>query len=578
MNELLEVVAEATRSVGAVASVHVGAYPVLPQPCVYVVIPHEYFVLTRLNAQPSAEQRARTVGFCVEHPGNLSFEIGARHAATLGAVMDINDDSTSALRAGGLAAHRFTLGYSSRWDVWRGDQRAERPIDITYLGTTDVRRDNLLARQSEQLSTADCRLLIPPHEWMAKPRPDFLMGTAKLRHLAGSKVLLNLHRGRSRALEWVRVLEAICNGCVVVSESSLDFMPLLPGRHIALAHPTNTVAVATALLRHPDRLAAMRNEAYGFCQTLDMQTSARTLVEIGESLVRRHAKVPSIDPAGEAAGRVTRPAADLLPPAHGLPELSDAWATVAQPVREAQARLIEAILVDSSAAEITLPTMDTASPPRVRALMPLGIDDRAASGITSRSLETQEVPVALSTARPSGQRSSLFPRDLFSRGALLNALLEHVSEPFVLVIEPGNELFGPGVRRLLTALEEDPTADASFGIMADVSGGVLWNALPVEAERLARRAYLSAPFLIRRQVLAALGAFADDVALIGYEYHDFWCRFALSKRRAVFVQQIVGRGRPTAVPEVSIARTAPHLTLAALHRSATRRPVSAARR
>src|ERR1017187_3508954 len=181
MGELLEVVSDAVSHTGVRTSIHIGSFPSLSEPAAYVVVPHEFFVLTAPEDQPTDEQLSRTIGFCVEHPGNATFEVSASRGARLGALFDINADSTDELRRRGLSVERFRLGYSPRWDAWGGDSTSLRPTDITYMGTADARRDQLLALQAEALSRWDCRLLLPPHEQMTQPRPDFLMGSEKLR-------------------------------------------------------------------------------------------------------------------------------------------------------------------------------------------------------------------------------------------------------------------------------------------------------------------------------------------------------------------------------------------------------------
>ncbi|MFZ0179584.1 MAG: glycosyltransferase, partial [Candidatus Dormiibacterota bacterium] len=286
MRELLGVAADAVERAGGSVSLHTGAYPVMPSPCVYVVIPHEYFVVTPVDHQPTAAQRSRTIGFCVEHPGNQTFEVSFGYARCLGGVVDINDDSLAELRRRGIPAERFVLGYSPLWDAWGGSDKSDRPIDITYLGTTDIRRAQLLALQAGELAVWNTRLLIPPHEPMIRSRPDFLMGEAKLQHLASTKVLINLHRGGSRSLEWVRILESMCNGCVVTSERSDDFWPLVPGEDLVFAEPTRVAAAASALLRDPQRLGSMRQAAWAKCRSIDMRASAERLIEMAAEIER----------------------------------------------------------------------------------------------------------------------------------------------------------------------------------------------------------------------------------------------------------------------------------------------------
>ena len=70
MEELLGVVAEEVRAIGVDASSHRGAFPPGDGNEVFVVVPHEYFVLTDIESHPDAATLRRTIAFCVEHPGN----------------------------------------------------------------------------------------------------------------------------------------------------------------------------------------------------------------------------------------------------------------------------------------------------------------------------------------------------------------------------------------------------------------------------------------------------------------------------------------------------------------------------
>ena len=152
----------------------------------------------------------------------------------------------------------------------------------------------------------------------------------------------------------------------------------------------------------------------------------------------------------------------------------------------------------------------------------------------------------------------------------MNAITATESE-LVLVIEPGHELFHRAIRGLMQALDASPGAVAAYAFMANPSAGELWNALPWEPERLAIRAYLTAPFMIRRAALVELGRIAEEPALEGYEYHDLWCRIAHRGWESVFVQQILGRGRRRLASGGGIiAAIAPDITRNALQRSARR--------
>ena len=165
---------------------------------------------------------------------------------------------------------------------------------------------------------------------MGQARPDFLMGRAKHEHLADSRLLLNLHRERSGALEWVRVLEAMCNGCVVLTETSIDVAPLVPGDHLVMTRAESLGAAAAALAGQPDREHKMRTAAYEFVRTtLDMRDSAGVLIRLATELLTR-TPAPHAEPAAPPVAPVVtgeRPlAVDTRPGIPGSPG-SPHWAT-----------------------------------------------------------------------------------------------------------------------------------------------------------------------------------------------------------------------------------------------------------
>ncbi len=559
MAELLEVVADAVTGVGGTASMHVGAFPADDEASIYVVVPHEYFVLTPPELRPGPDRLARTIGFCVEHPGTATFETTAGWAAELGATVDINRDSTVELRRRGIAARRFVMGYSRLWDQWHGRSDIDRRIDITYLGTTDIGRDHLLCEQARRLGEWRTALLIPPHEQMTRPRPDFLMGAAKHEHLVNSRILLNLHRGGSCALEWVRVLEAVVNGCVVVSEHSTDFAPLVPGTHIAFSRGSAVVDVAAALLRHPDRLSSIRDAAYTLCRDeLSMRESAAELLEIGSSLLRsaRARPTPSAAPSPPTPAQTGPP----QPPTH-LPELAP-WAELIPP--DGRRALASSLQTATSVDGLVVDERRTARLAGEACVVDVVVaasGDVLDLGLTLASLDDQDVSIQALIGRGADA-----PEVSAARGRIRNALLSRASTDLVLVIDPGQELFPRALRTLVDALTADHAA-AVYPMVADTSGGVLWNSLPPEEERLARRVYIGAPFLIRRDVLDRVGGFSENPAVDGYEDHELWLRLIAAGYKGILVPQILASGRRFDAPPYGVARLMPELTIDALERA-----------
>jgi hypothetical protein len=564
MDELLEVVAGEVRALGVEATSHKGAFPPDDGNEVFVVVPHEYFVLTDPAEHPDGDRLARTVAFCVEHPGNATFETSARWAARLGGAVDINRDGADELVHRGIGALRFSLGYSRRWDHWHGDLERARPCDITYLGTTDVRRDFLLGSQARALSQWRTKLLIPPHEQMTASRPDFLMGPDKLEHLASSKILLNLHRGASRSLEWVRVLEAMCNGCVVVSEQSTDYEPFVPGVHLGFARGPATVAIAASLLRAPERLQELQANAYEFCKRhLSMASSAALLVALAESLLGRGPAPQAVTSGPRAASAPTPQVPEPRPPRSGLPDPPEWVGMVPREVRAQLARS-HARALQSGTLEITERHLGDTHDVRVDALVSRGSDDvglaRTLRGLAGQDVATR---VLVGTSIVGGNGLGV------AHARVRNHLLGLVDAPYVLVIQPDQELFPGALRRLVAPLDSDDGMAATYGMMFDPDAGALWNALPLELERLVGRAYLHAPMLVRAAVLSSLGGFDEGPALISYEDQDFWLRFVTAGHVAQMVPEIVGAGRQPGATALGPSTWMPEATAEALSRART---------
>lgn len=130
-------------------------------------------------------------------------------------------------------------------------------------------------------------MLVPSQAPKIVPRADYLVDDEKFAHLARTKLLVNLHQEHSRSFEWVRVLQAIANGCVVVSEPSLDDQPLVPGEHFAVAAPASIPHVVEGLLQQPERLRSIRTAAYDMLRGgLEMLRAIERLIATAESLVR----------------------------------------------------------------------------------------------------------------------------------------------------------------------------------------------------------------------------------------------------------------------------------------------------
>ncbi|UMP02713.1 glycosyltransferase [Amycolatopsis sp. EV170708-02-1] len=548
MEELLEVVADAVRTAGGKARTAIGTYPEADSDTVYVVVPHEYFVTIPDADFPTAAQCRRTIGFCVEHPGTATFERNAELLSILGGAVDINTDSTAELRRRGIGVEHFQLGYSPLWDLWGGDLDSPRDLDVTYLGTAERRRSVLLGSYARDLAGLRTRLLTPPHEPMTAARVDFLPGKAKFEHLARSRFLLNLHRERKQTLEWVRTLEAMTNGCVVVSETSVDVEPLVPGEHLVLARPEALGSVVAALADEPERERHLRSAAYGFVKSLDMTASARRLIELASSL--GSAPAADIAPARALATSLRNPE-DAL--AIDTPSFDARFAGDRSAAGPASARgtALSARIAQRTAGARRVATRSwepaaasTAGTADVDVLIVRRtgeVDpDDLANDLLTGSVTPRKVLVGEDGVHPWPRPR---PYDVLlhdtplGRGLTRNSLLERSTASWLLVLDGGMRASEFLLERLLAVSEG---ADVVHCPVADPVDGLV-GALPPEERRLRTLPYLGSGYLVRRSLVDEFGGWNTEVLFEGLEDHLFWRRVAAAARPTTLVQQVLLR-------------------------------------
>jgi hypothetical protein len=450
-----------------------------------------------------------------------------RWARQLAACVDINDDSARALNACGVPAERFVLGYSNRWDHWGGSE-IERNHDVIYVGTADERQSRLLGLDVEVLEDFEVLFAIQPRRPMTTA--DSSMSERKLALLAASRVMLNVHRLGSQSLDWVRTLEAMCNGCVTVSEHSLDVAPLVPGRHLVLGRPRTLARLACVLLRDPARLRAIRNEAYEFLKSdLTMRPSALLLAQLAADVRSGGPRAPiSTRTATPASAYPTRP--DRRPADEADAVGPVAAAELAPRTRPGSLRGRRAKPNrDDEALDVVLVGTDE-SPDASVALAPLLPQLRGMDVVVHLCVDGVATPRAVDSETRLYQRAR--------RGdvaALLNEAIVTSDAAMVLVLGTGDQLGDRAVQRLRTALCEEGV-DAAYGIVVTPQG-LLTSVLPLEADRLVSSDYIAMAALWRRASLIRLGGWSEDPMLRGAENWDLWRQLAISGGSAVMLQR-----------------------------------------
>jgi glycosyltransferase involved in cell wall biosynthesis len=576
MNELLAALAHEVGLLDMDVYLAFDSFPEMDGRAAYVVIPHEYFATVPAKSQPSSKKLARTIAFCVEQPGTPWFDLAAAHASRVGAALDISRGGTRELRRRGVRAEHVRLGYTEQWDRWHGDESFERPVDVLHLGTDTWRRRKALAGYASTLWPHETRILVPPVAPKTEARPDFLLGESKWEALRSAKTLLNLHRQASPFFEWLRVLEAIANGCVVVSEHSLDTDPLLPGEDFVSGTAENLGPLADRLLQDEDGLRKMRHSAYELVRAeLTMRPLAEILADLAEQLASRASRR-----AARARSRVRAAAKNVAEPSSEEAPDPDAAATkrhLLAEIDEARRKARELCRrrgVDPDVVEeVTRTLAYDAVDPRVSVLVPLyNHADEVTVAIGSAADSTYgKLELVVLDDGSTDDSSAAVERALAERpwlpailfrhrvnqglGPTRNHLVERSRGEYVFALDADNEIYPTALERLVAVLDEHPTAMFAYSTLEEHEDGVptsLRSYQPWEPERLRDGNYVDAMSLMRRDALVEIGGYTDDLRLYGWEDYDLWCRAAERGLEGVHLPQILGRYHHGATSMISL--------------------------
>lgn len=556
MTELLSAISAATAAAGHLVELVFDEFPPLRDDVVYVVIPHEFHAWADPTGFPDARQSERTIALCTENPGTSWFEATYQLIPQFAGAISINRSSAAELQRRGIRCEHLQLGYSPLWDSWKRDESVGRPIDVLYLGAADPRRDPLLGGLGRSLWARECQFLIPPLEPRTRPRPDFLTGTEKYDRLRSAKILLNLHRTTSSALEWMRFLEAICNGCVVVSEPCLDGDPLVAGDHFISVTVDHMPRAIEDLLDDPEKLRLMRARAYDFVrEELPMNRAGERLAEFAAELPRK----PPIATSEAAAPHGVNPTPATPPPTANLSAPSaDArdrrrlLRLVSDRVRRARRGRVQ-ILEETPAFALAKPRMSVVC---IAAHDHEGETIGAFASVAASFYDDLEV---LILHERSGGRSVSALRGFLKEHPTLPAVLLHEPVPrglghsrntlaerargeYLFTLDATGGVYPSTLQRLVAALDADPRAVFSYPMVAVLDGDQpveLLSSLPWEPERLRRGNWIDAMALIRTAGLRELGGYSTDPRLAGWEDFDLWCKCAEAGGRGVHVAQVL---------------------------------------
>ena len=535
-----------------------------------VVAPHEFFVLS-----PSAEpdrQRAAAASICIntEQPGTPFFDLAMTYAARGPVVLDINRYSLDAVRRLGLAAVHLPLGCTPSMDAWQGESRPRR-VDIGFLSGRTPRREQFIAGGGGMLWEWNTDLrFFSWHRPILGGGPAFATGDEKFAALADTRILLNVHRGEEPYFEWARVVEAISNGCVIASETSVGIEPLVPGVHFVMAPLDHLAEQAIALALDEPRRAAMADAAYGLTTTALSQSELLQIALTEAAIVARQGSAgggkhpsrrgrrqrsaspaPSPDGLRKSAGELKAAyiaqlqlsrsiEATISLVEHGDPDHIDLVTTSAWKSYDADVSVVIPLFNQGHYLAEAVQSVVAASGEGGTRTELVIVDDHS----TDRSRATAEQLLA---------ELDWFPAMLVARAAngglpvARNTGFRRARAAHIFALDADNLLYPTGLRRLLDHLEHaPPDVVAAYGILErfDTTGSVgLASHLPWDPDLLVHGAFIDAMAMFRRDAWTDLGGYSTADGLYGWEDYDLWLSVAEQGRRAELVRSIIGRYR-----------------------------------
>lgn len=558
---------------------------------VYVLVaPDDYLAVEGEGALPAREILERTILLCAR-----PFEELERHGPDewlrdAGAVFDMDPNSVALLQRAGIPARHLRPGYSKLRDGF--DPEAERPLDVTFLGGHTLHRTKQLGRCAPVLARHNCLLHLDD-----PASPASIVGDAKWDLLRQTKVALNLHRGSDSYLEWLRVLDAIHAGAVVVSEQASGLAPLVPGEHLLVAAPESLPFVLEAALRDDERLTRMRHAAHERIRSvLPFASAVSVLRAVAVELVGhpigagafRGVRTPALPehplallPVSEPEALATRRAfrevslgmLELRAEIARLEHVVRSGDVAAAPRREAETPAwsghrpwVTIVTAVRNGAGVLAATLESVSKSLYRDFELVVVDD----GSTDASSELVRDWMKVNPDVPTMLARHPIERGL---GGARNTGLEAARASHCLILDAGDEIYPRCLEVLvgtLTAIGDVAFAYPMLEVVGNVDefagagGDYLLNAFTWDVGRLMRSTRVESLAMIRTDRLRELGGFAVEPELWRWEDYDLWCRIADRGWRGQLVPQILGRRHAhlASLPGASnLTAPAPALTL-----------------
>lgn len=550
-----------------------------------VVAPHEFYVL-RADSDDAVRAAIRqSVPICTEQPGTPWFELAYDLCSASPLVADINAAGYDEFERRGTFAARLHLGGvpSMRWAL----ESRRRDVDVLFLGGYTERRGTILASLAPLLWNRNAEIrTFSFSRPLSGEEPGMVFGAEKYELLSRSKVLVNLHRseGSGGYFEWARMVETMANGCVVLTEPSVDHDPLVDGEHFVSSALDGLGDTLVELLQDHDRRAEIASLAQrAVLETFPLRDSLGLLLERIDAIgalpeqIERNRWSWRSPQRPIKRGHAQPLLGEFRPHARRRKEVFDLLLSEMRHRRDIDAtRCLLRHGIEGHTEVIDTPSWADARPEVSVIITLFDYADVVGECIESLIATTGAVIEIVVVDDHSTDHGRSVVREIVkshpsvplrliasdvNRGlpASRNLAFSHTRAEKIMVMDADNAIYPTCLRRLADALNEDQGASFAyatlemFGTEQGLASAQGWF-----VPWLCDANYIDAQAMIRRSAFERHDGYRVDDAIHGWEDWDLWLRFAVAGEYGVHVPQMLGRYRTQPSSMISITNLVAH--------------------
>jgi hypothetical protein len=280
MIEIAEVFDEGFKNNGIQSEIIINQIPFLqPEPAVIQIIiaPHEFFDLflaPQLSSDEILEVVKSVYMLSAEPPLTHWFNRVCDRARLSLGILDISEHTAIEYRRQGIFTVHAPLGYATCLEAGIDPHNPpalfeiparSHPDDLLFLSSISPKRERFLSHNADFFNRHNSHIVLPrPKTSKFSHTAGFLTKPDRNRLLRSCKILVNVHANDNTYFEWLRVIMAIANGCLVISETSDHIEPLISGKHLIIAELDDIIAQCDYYLEHESERLKIVDSAYEF--------------------------------------------------------------------------------------------------------------------------------------------------------------------------------------------------------------------------------------------------------------------------------------------------------------------------